>query len=66
MAFDTQTPQARQRAIETLLDDVLARRAQGELLPDREILAAHPSLRPELDAELMALRELERIRQESE
>ena len=38
--------------------EVIARRANGEDLPDSQVIAAHPQLMPELGEELKALREI--------
>ncbi len=46
-----------------VLDDVLRRRATGEVLPDQEIIASHPDLLPELVEELGSLPLVERLRQ---
>ncbi len=51
---------ARQKELAKVVADVVSRRAQGENLPDSVVLAQWPNMRPELQDELAALRDIHR------
>jgi len=52
-------PDSRRSRAETVVADCQARRAAGETLGDREVIAAHPELMPELGHELARVTEHE-------
>ena len=49
-------------AIEAVIDQIITRRGDGEILTDEAIIAAHPDLMPELRAELDAWQQMHRAR----
>jgi formylglycine-generating enzyme required for sulfatase activity len=51
---------ARREELTKIIADVAARRARGENLPDSVVLAQRPDLRPDLQDELAALRDIHR------
>ncbi len=62
MSSQTDSPQRRAARIRHIVEDVLARRAAGEQLPDSTVIAGHRGLMPELGRELGLLGLLERAR----
>ncbi len=60
------TPNDRMKRVRVVLDDCIRRRANGELLTDQSLTAAHPDLLPELAEELRKLLLIERARQTSQ